>query len=110
MTVRGEDLPPDVLRDRAVSFDDWCASFSRIDSDERHRLNEAAHALLNNASVMRVVAEIEKNAIQALVSTAGGDEEAFHSLRSLVLGVRAFRKALQKLDEDRAYKIKKDAV
>jgi hypothetical protein len=95
--------PDDVLRDPPVSFDDWSRSFDQIAPDERARLNHSAVTLLRNPPAMRVLAELERNAIVHLVSCSLGSEKEAYNRLALVKGVQAFRKALETLAADEQF-------
>ena len=96
-------LPPEVARYRAVSFDDWCEAFQVTDQEERERLQRGAVSVLQNQTAMRVLAEIEKNAIRAMVDAPLDDPSAAHARLTLVKGIRALRQALTALAQDRNF-------
>lgn len=95
--------PNDLFRDQPVSFDDWCSAYSDTPREGREELASAARSLLRNRPAMRVLSEIEKNAVEALVRCPLGDPNEAHLKLSVVHGVRAFRKALDILAQDQAF-------
>lgn len=95
--------PLDPFREAPVAFDEWVSSYDDPSKESRLELATAAKALLRNAPAMRVIAEIEKNAIVHLSACPLGNPVEAQNRLSVLNGARSFRKALQMLAQDQDF-------
>jgi hypothetical protein len=96
------NLPPDVLRDKRMTLDEWASSFTREQESKEDRLLRcrAAKNLINNPTAVNVVAELEALAVRGIANCSAVEVEKAESHRHLLLGIRHFWGTLKAMAQD----------
>lgn len=101
------EFPEDPLRQAPQSFDQWTESFRIHDKEEVYKVSQAAGKMLKSPVFNRVLGEIERNAISALVNCSLKDPEEVMTRKMLVKGVQALRIALKTLASNAEFEDKR---
>jgi hypothetical protein len=95
-------LPPDILRDKQVTLDEWVATHSAeiLTNEDRGLLARSARTLRDNPTATAILARLEARFVKALVICPPSDPQKAEQLRLQLLGLRRFWQEVEAMAQD----------
>jgi hypothetical protein len=96
-------IPPDVLRERRLSLQDWLDSFDdgKLDSEDRRKRNQAAKMLVEHPVAADVLSYLEASCLHKMIkATATMDDEAAMREKLMIIAIDLFRQRLKAMAAD----------
>ena len=96
-------IPPDVLRERRLSLQDWLDSFDdgKLDREDRRKRNQAAKMLVEHPVAADVLSHLEASCLHEMLkaTAAMNDEEAMRE-KLMIIAIDLFRQRLKAMAAD----------